>query len=101
MVVRLAGHGRTWGRREGKDTMAEMDQHAARREALERVVERVTAWQETATEGTVLEELDRGLTEAGVTLTAEQRDDVAQRISEGREVDVDTLSADAEGGGPA
>ena len=80
--------------------MAETDQHDARREALERVVERVTAWQETATEGTVHEELDRGLAEAGVTLTAGQRDDVAARISEGREVDLDALSADAEGGGP-
>jgi hypothetical protein len=80
--------------------MAETDQHAARREALERVVERVTSWQETATEGTVHDELDRGLAEAGVTLTPEQRHDVAERISEGREVDLDTLSADAEGGGP-
>jgi hypothetical protein len=81
--------------------MSELDQHGARREALERVVERVTAWQETATEGTVHEELDRGLAEAGVTLTAEQRDDVAQRISDGERVDVDGLAADAEGGGPA
>jgi hypothetical protein len=81
--------------------MAEIDQHAARREALERVVERVTAWQETATEGTVREELDRGLAEASVTLTAEQRDDVAERISEGRAIDLDLLSAEAEGGGPA
>ena len=81
--------------------MTEMDQHAVRREALERGVERVNAWQETATEGTVHEELDRGLAEAGVTLTAAQRDDVAERISEGREVDLDALSADAEGGGPA
>ena len=80
--------------------MADTDQHDARREALERVVERVTAWQESATEGTVHDELDRGLAEAGVTLTQAQRDDVAERISAGREVDVDTLSADAEGGGP-
>lgn len=81
--------------------MSELDQHGARREALERVVERVTAWQETATEGTVHDELDRGLAEAGVTLTAEQRDEVAQRISDGEPVDVDRLAADAEGGGPA
>jgi len=80
--------------------MPEQDQHAARREALERVVERVTAWQETATEGTVHDELDRGLAEAGVTLTPEQRDDVARRITAGDPVDIDRLSADAEGGGP-
>jgi len=81
--------------------MTDLDQNAARREALERVVEKVTSWQETATEGTVHEELDRGLAEAGVTLTAAQRDDVAQRISDGDPVDLDGISADAEGGGPA
>jgi hypothetical protein len=81
--------------------MSQMDQHAARREALERVVERVTAWQETATEGTVQDELDRGLAEAGVTLTAEQREEVAERISSGEPVDTGALVADAEGGGPA
>jgi hypothetical protein len=36
-----------------------------------------------------------------VTLTAEQLEDVARRISDGRAVDVDRLAADAEGGGPA
>jgi hypothetical protein len=77
------------------------DQQQARTEALERVVERVTAWQETATEGTVHDELDRGLREAGVTLTDEQRDRVALQISEGEDVDVQALAADSEGGGPA
>ncbi|QZY28792.1 hypothetical protein [Nocardioides coralli] len=77
------------------------DQQQARTEALERVVERVTSWQETATEGTVHEELDRGLREAGVTLTQDQRDRVAHQISEGEEVDVQELAADSEGGGPA
>jgi hypothetical protein len=80
--------------------MAEQDQHAARREALERVVERVNSWQETATEGTVHDELDRGLAEAGVTLTPEQRDDVAARIADGEPVELDRIAADAEGGGP-
>jgi len=80
--------------------MAEQDQHAARREALERVVERVSSWQETATEGTVHDELDRGLAEAGVTLTAAQRDHVAARIADGEPVDLDRIAADAEGGGP-
>ena len=81
--------------------MTDLDQNAARREALERVVEKVTSWQETATEGTVHEELDRGLAEAGVTLTAGQRDDLAQRISDGDPVDLDRIATDAEGGGPA
>jgi len=78
-----------------------MDQHDARRQALKGVIDRVTSWQETATEGTVQEELDRGLAEAGVTLTEEQKDDVVQRISDGDEVDLDMLNAHVEGGGPA
>ncbi len=81
--------------------MSEMDQHGARKEALRGVIDRVTAWQETATEGTVHEELDRGLAEASVTLTDEQRDRVAQQISDGEPVDVDELAADSEAGGPA
>ena len=63
--------------------MTDLDQNSARREALERVVEKVVSWQETATEGTVHEELDRGLAEAGITLTDAQRDDLARRISDG------------------
>ncbi len=81
--------------------MTDLDQNSARREALERVVEKVVSWQETATEGTVHEELDRGLAEAGITLTDAQRDDLARRISDGDPVDLDTIASDAEGGGPA
>ena len=77
------------------------DQQAARTEALRGVIERVNSWQETATEGTIHDELDRGLAEAGVTLTAGQRDRVAQQISDDQEVDVDALAADSEAGGPA
>lgn len=80
--------------------MTEMNQDSARTEALQNVVQRVTSWQETATEGTIHDELDRGLKEAGITLTAEQRDHVAHEISEGREVDVATLGA-TDDGGPA
>ncbi len=79
-----------------------MDQQQdARVEALRNVVERVTSWQESATEGTVHDELERGLTEAGVTLTPEQRDQVARQISDGEDVDVEALASDSEGGGPA
>jgi uncharacterized protein YpuA (DUF1002 family) len=81
--------------------MTEMNQDNARTEALRRVVERVTAWQETATDGTIHEELDRGLREAGVTLTDEQRDRVTEQISSGQEVDVDALGEDGVGDGPA
>ena len=81
--------------------MTEMNQQDARTEALRGVVERVTSWQESATDGTIHDELDRGLAEAGVTLTDEQRDRVAQQISDGREVDVEALASDSEGGGPA
>ena len=78
--------------------MTEMND--ARTEALYRVVERITAWQETATEGTIEDELDKGLREAGVTLSDEQRNAVAQQISEGKDVDIDSL-ASPDVGGPA
>ena len=81
--------------------MPDMDQQATRTEALERVVERVNAWQETATEGTIHDELDRGLREAGVTLTDQQRDELAEQISSGQHVDVAAYAADSESGGPA
>ena len=77
------------------------NQQDARKQALADVVERVRSWQETATEGTVHEELDRGLAEAGVTLTDEQRDRVTQQISDGQDVDIDALAADSDSGGPA
>jgi hypothetical protein len=61
----------------------------------------VSSWQETAPDGTIHDELDRGLREAGVTLTEEQRDRVVQQISDGEEVDVEALAADSADGGPA
>ena len=78
--------------------MTEMNQDSARTEALHRVVERVTSWQETATEGTIHDELDKGLREAGVSLSDAQRDELARQISEGEEVDVASLGATDEGG---
>jgi hypothetical protein len=81
--------------------MSEMSQQDARVEALQGVVDRVTSWQESATDGTIHDELDRGLREAGVTLTDEQRDRVAQQISDGEDVDVPALASDSEAGGPA
>ncbi len=78
-----------------------MNQQDARIAALQGVVDRVSSWQETAPDGTIHDELDRGLQEAGVTLTDEQRDLVTRQISEGQEVDVDALAADSEAGGPA
>ncbi len=76
-------------------------QQEARVEALRNVVERVTSWQESATDGTVHQELERGLRESAVTLTPEQLDRVAQQISDGEDIDVEALASDSEGGGPA
>lgn len=73
-------------------------QDDARDEALQRVVERVTSWQETATEGTIASELESGLRDAGITLTADQRERLVQQISDGDHVDVSDYSASAEGG---
>ena len=38
-------------------------------ETLQAVVDRVTSWQDGATEGTVAEELRRGLAEAGIEVS--------------------------------
>lgn len=81
--------------------MTETNQDDARVQALRGVVERVNAWQETAPEGTIREELDKALQEAGVTLTEEQQERVTERISRQEEVDVELLAAHSGEGGPA
>jgi hypothetical protein len=63
--------------------------------------ERVTAWQETAPEGTIRDELNKALHEAGVTLTEEQQEYVTERISRQDEVDVERLADHSGEGGPA
>ncbi len=81
--------------------MTELNQDDARVLALLGVVERITAWQETAPEGTIQDELDKALREAGVTLTEEQKEHVAEQISHDEDVDLDLLAADSGEGGPA
>ncbi|UMG91496.1 hypothetical protein [Nocardioides sp. TF02-7] len=49
-----------------------------RLEAIQAVVDRVTSWQDGATEGTVTEELRRGAREAGVDLS----DDEVARLAD-------------------
>lgn len=84
-----------------REQMTEMNQDEARVQALQGVVERVNAWQETAPEGTIRDELAKALHEAGVTLTEEQQETVVDRISRQEGVDVDLLAADSGEGGPA
>ncbi|TQL68946.1 hypothetical protein FB381_2847 [Nocardioides albertanoniae] len=81
--------------------MNDLNQDDARVLALLGVVERITAWQETAPEGTIQDELDEALREAGVTLTEEQKEHVAEQISSREDVDLDLLAADSGEGGPA
>lgn len=81
--------------------MTEMNQDDARVQALQGVVERVNAWQETAPQGTIRDELVKALHEAGVTLTEEQQELVTERISHQEAVDVDLLAAASGEGGPA
>ncbi|MBC7274920.1 hypothetical protein [Nocardioides sp.] len=81
--------------------MTETNQDDARVQALRGVIERVNAWQETAPDGTIREELDKALQEAGVTLTEEQQERVTEQISRQEEVDVDLLAAHSGEGGPA
>lgn len=81
--------------------MTEMNQDEARVQALMGVVERVNAWQETAPDGTIRDELDKALEEAGVTLTEDQKEQVTDQISRQEEVDYDLLAAHTGEGGPA
>jgi uncharacterized protein YpuA (DUF1002 family) len=69
-----------------------MTDQDARTEALRNVVDRVTSWQETATEGTIREELDSALDEVGIDLSEAQRQRVTEQISDGEDVDVDALA---------
>ncbi|GEP35653.1 hypothetical protein NSZ01_34210 [Nocardioides szechwanensis] len=49
-------------------------------EAVQAVVDRVTSWQDGATEGTVEEELRKGATEVGVDLSDEDVTSLAEAI---------------------
>jgi hypothetical protein len=51
-------------------------------EAVQAVVDRVTSWQDGATEGTVAEELRKGLGEAGVTLGDDEVATLASAIED-------------------
>jgi hypothetical protein len=70
-----------------------MTDQDARTEALRNVVDRVTAWQESATDGTIREELDSALGEVGIDLTDAQREQVTRQISDGQDVDVESLAS--------
>lgn len=78
-----------------------MNQDEARVQALMGVIERVNAWQETAPDGTIRDELDKALEEAGVTLTEDQKEQVTDQISRQEEVDYDLLATHTGEGGPA
>lgn len=51
-------------------------------EAVQAVVDRVTSWQDGATEGTVEDELRKGFDEAGVTVSDEERGKLADAIQD-------------------
>lgn len=56
------------------------DENAARLEAVQAVVDRVSAWQHSATDGTVAEELRQGLSEAEVALDDNDVESLATAI---------------------
>lgn len=56
------------------------DEKSAQIEAVQAVVDRVAAWQHGATDGTVLDEVRKGLDEVGVTLESTQVDALAEAI---------------------
>lgn len=51
-------------------------------ETIQAVVDRVTSWQDGATEGTVETELANGFTEAGIEVDADDRATLAAAIQE-------------------
>ncbi len=51
-------------------------------EAIQALVDRVTSWQDGATEGTVAEELRRGSTEVGVDLSPDEINRLADAIED-------------------
>ena len=51
-------------------------------EAIQAVVDRVTSWQDGATEGTVAEELRRGAQEVGVDISDEEVRKLADTIED-------------------
>jgi hypothetical protein len=51
-------------------------------EAIQAVVDRVTSWQDGATEGTVLEELEKGFAEAGVEVGDDEKKKLADAIED-------------------
>lgn len=53
-----------------------------RMEAIQAVVDRVTSWQDGATEGTVAEELRRGAAEVGVDLSDDEISRLADEIED-------------------
>ncbi|GAB7007836.1 hypothetical protein JCM18899A_53130 [Nocardioides sp. AN3] len=53
---------------------------AERLEAIQAVVDRVTSWQDGATEGTVVEELRKGFTQAGVDVSGDDVTRLADAI---------------------
>ena len=56
------------------------DEKTARLEAVQAVVDRVSAWQHGATDGTVLDELRQGLSETGVDLGDSEIASLAEAI---------------------
>lgn len=68
------------------------EESSARLEAVQAVVDRVSSWQYSATDGTVIDELKQGLDEAGVDLDDSQVKSLAEAIeSDGGQVDAAQL----------
>lgn len=58
------------------------EEHEAKLEAAQAVVDKVTSWQHGAEEETVREELDKGLAEAEVDLPSDTVDALTEQIHE-------------------
>lgn len=67
------------------------EEQSAQNEAIQAVVDRVSSYQDGAPEGTVADELRKGFGEAGVEVTDQQVDALAEAI-EARDGDVDAAA---------
>lgn len=57
-------------------------EESAKLEAVQAVVDRVSSWQDGATEGTVASELRKGASEVGVDLTEDEIEKLADAIED-------------------
>lgn len=70
------------------DENTDMSEQAAKQQAAEYVVEEAQSWHEGSPKETVKEKLEEGLDQAGVSLPADNVEEIARDIHESQEPEV-------------